>query len=453
MLFHRQTSRPAPAAGKAHGLTVMLIGGMSLAMAACSTPEIILSGERIAVLPEVTIETASPEALAEGAGLPEIVNLNTASMPGLNAGHAGGNPRLQAPLTKSWSSQIAKGGTPLTELAQPVIGDGRVYTVAPDGTVSAVDVKNGAVIWTASIENISDDPLPGIGGGLALSPEGLVVHAGGRSLSLLDPATGEVVWSIVQSIPFRGGPTVVGSDRVAVTDLDGNMKVYLLVSGEALWVHLGIAAGTVLFGAPAPAFANGEIVLAGAGGEVSYFDAADGELLWTDSVASLMPRTPIQNLGDVRGHPVHDGGLIFVIGQSGRMIAFSGRNGLPVWERAIAGLEMPWVAGETVFVMSLDGRLYAIRREDGVIRWVNELDGAVPLDVIVSENPPRYFGPVVAGDRVYVVSQAGTVLAFDPDTGLELERLSLGQQVRTPPQVAAGRMFLVTDSGMLIAVE
>lgn len=453
MLFHRQTSRPAPAAGKAHGLTVMLIGGMSLAMAACSTPETILSGERIAVLPEVTIETASPEALAEGAGLPEIVNLNTASMPGLNAGHAGGNPRLQAPLTKSWSSQIAKGGTPLTELAQPVIGDGRVYTVAPDGTVSAVDVKNGAVIWTASIENISDDPLPGIGGGLALSPEGLVVHAGGRSLSLLDPATGEVVWSIVQSIPFRGGPTVVGSDRVAVTDLDGNMKVYLLVSGEALWVHLGIAAGTVLFGAPAPAFANGEIVLAGAGGEVSYFDAADGELLWTDSVASLMPRTPIQNLGDVRGHPVHDGGLIFVIGQSGRMIAFSGRNGLPVWERAIAGLEMPWVAGETVFVMSLDGRLYAIRREDGVIRWVNELDGAVPLDVIVSENPPRYFGPVVAGDRVYVVSQAGTVLAFDPDTGLELERLSLGQQVRTPPQVAAGRMFLVTDSGMLIAVE
>ena len=453
MLFHRQTSRPAPAAGKAHGLTVMLIGGMSLAMAACSTPETILSGERIAVLPEVTIETASPEALAEGAGLPEIVNLNTASMPGLNAGHAGGNPRLQAPLTKSWSSQIAKGGTPLTELAQPVIGDGRVYIVAPDGTVSAVDVKNGAVIWTASIENISDDPLPGIGGGLALSPEGLVVHAGGRSLSLLDPATGEVVWSIVQSIPFRGGPTVVGSDRVAVTDLDGNMKVYLLVSGEALWVHLGIAAGTVLFGAPAPAFANGEIVLAGAGGEVSYFDAADGELLWTDSVASLMPRTPIQNLGDVRGHPVHDGGLIFVIGQSGRMIAFSGRNGLPVWERAIAGLEMPWVAGETVFVMSLDGRLYAIRREDGVIRWVNELDGAVPLDVIVSENPPRYFGPVVAGDRVYVVSQAGTVLAFDPDTGLELERLSLGQQVRTPPQVAAGRMFLVTDSGMLIAVE
>lgn len=453
MLFQRPTSRHARTGATPRQLMLALVGGLSLTLTACTAPEVILSGERIAVLPEMTVETASPDALAEGAGLPEMVNLNAAFMPGLNAGHAGGNPRLQAPLTKSWSAKIAEGGTLVTELAQPVVGDGRVYSVAPEGMVTAVDVKNGGLIWSTRIEEIEDDPLPGIGGGIALSPEGIIVHAGGRTLALLDPATGELVWSISQAIPFRGGPTVIGSDRVAVTDLDGNMKVYALVSGEELWVHFGIAAGTVLFGAPAPAFANGEIALAGAGGDVSYFDAADGTLIWTDSVASLLPRTPIQSLGDVRGHPVHDGGLIFVIGQSGRMVAFSGRTGLPVWERAIAGIEMPWVAGETVFVLSLDGRLYAIRREDGVIRWVTELEGAVPLDVVIPENPKRYFGPVVAGDRVHVVSQAGTLMSFDPDSGVEIERLSLGQEIRTPPQVAAGRMFLVTNSGTLIAVE
>ncbi len=150
---------------------------------------------------------------------------------------------------------------------------------------------------------------------------------------------------------------------------------------------------------------------------------------------------------------MHDGGLIFVIGQSGRIVAFSARNGLPVWERAIAGMEMPWLAGETLFVLSLDGRLYAIRREDGVIRWVTELDGAVPLNVVMTENPTRYFGPVVAGDRVHVVSQAGTVVSFDPDSGEEVERLSLGREVRTPPQLAAGRMFVMGHNGTLVAVE
>ena len=453
MLLTSPTSQAASSGKPGRGLTLAALGALVLVTASCTAPEVILSGDRINVLPEIVIETASPDALAEGAGLPEMVNLNTARMPGFDSGHSGGNSKLQPPLSTSWSSTIGKGGTDLTELALPVVGDGRVYTVSPDGTVSAFDVKNGASIWSTVIEEKGDDPLPGIGGGLALSPEGLVVHAGGRALSLLDPASGDLIWTIEMKIPLRGGPTIIGADRVAVTDLDGNMKVHLLVSGEELWVHLGIAAGTVLFGAPAPAYANDEIALAGAGGEVTYFDAGSGELLWTDSVASLLPRTPIQNLGDVRAHPVHDGGLIFVIGQSGRIVAFSARNGLPVWERAIAGLEMPWVAGETVFVLSLDGRLYAIRRDDGVIRWVTELAGAVPLDVVVPENPPRYYGPVVAGDRVHVVSQAGTVFSFDPDSGEEVERLSLGREVRTPPQVAAGRMFVMGHNGTLVAVE
>ena len=453
MLLTSPTSQAASSGKPGRGLTLAALGALVLVTASCTAPEVILSGDRINVLPEIVIETASPDALAEGAGLPEMVNLNSARMPGFDSGHSGGNSKLQPPLSTSWSSTIGKGGTDLTELALPVVGDGRVYTVSPDGTVSAFDVKNGASIWSTVIEEKGDDPLPGIGGGLALSPEGLVVHAGGRALSLLDPASGDLIWTIEMKIPLRGGPTIIGADRVAVTDLDGNMKVHLLVSGEELWVHLGIAAGTVLFGAPAPAYANDEIALAGAGGEVTYFDAGSGELLWTDSVASLLPRTPIQNLGDVRAHPVHDGGLIFVIGQSGRIVAFSARNGLPVWERAIAGLEMPWVAGETVFVLSLDGRLYAIRRDDGVIRWVTELAGAVPLDVVVSENPPRYYGPVVAGDRVHVVSQAGTVFSFDPDSGEEVERLSLGREVRTPPQVAAGRMFVMGHNGTLVAVE
>ena len=425
----------------------------ALLAAACSAPEMVLKGTRIGVLPEVTVETADPAALAEGAGLPEIVNINAAPMPGLNAGHAGGNPKFQAPMSRSWSANIGGGGTELTDLAPPVVGDGRVYTVAPNGIVSAFDVKNGGSIWSVEIEAITDDPLPGIGGGIALSPEGLLVHAGGRVLALLDPATGEMLWAIRADLPLRGGPTIIGSDRAVVTDLDGNMKALSLVTGDLLWTHLGIAANTVVFGSPSPAVANDEIVLAGAGGEVSYFDGANGELLWTDSVASLLPRTAIQNLGDVRAHPVHDGGLIFVISQSGRLVAFSARNGLPVWERAIAGLEMPWLAGETLFVLSLDGRLYAIRRDDGLIRWVTELDGAVPLDVVAPEVPPRYFGPLVAGDRVYIVSGGGNVQAFDPNTGEAVESYATGKTVSTAPQIAGGRMFILSSDGTLTAIE
>ena len=87
------------------------------------------------------------------------------------------------------------------------------------------------------------------------------------------------------------------------------------------------------------------------------------------------------------------------------------------------------------------------------MRWIAELDGAVPLDVVVPETPPRYVGPIVAGDRVYVVSRAGAVQAFDANTGVAGDVFSTGQEMLTPPQVAGGRMFLLGRSGTLIAAE
>jgi len=71
----------------------------------------------------------------------------------------------------------------------------------------------------------------------------------------------------------------------------------------------------------------------------------------------------------------------------------------------------------------------------------------------VPEDPPRYVGPVVAGDKVYVVSRTGLLQAFDADTGAAGEILSAGQNILTPPQLAGGRMFLLGQNGTLIAVE
>ena len=111
-----------------------------------------------------------------------------------------------------------------------------------------------------------------------------------------------------------------------------------------------------------------------------------------------------------------------------------------MWERKIAGLEMPWVSGETIFVLSLDGRLYALRRSDGAVRWITELEGAVPIELSFENR--RYLGPVVAGDRVYVVSRAGTVLGFDPDTGAQLDSAAVGTEFsRRRSLPAAGCSF------------
>ena len=167
------TSNPARQSGR-HALLAVL---SLVVLAACSEPEFKLEGDRIDVLPAQVIETADAAALAEGAGLAVEANIANAPVVGLTAGHAGGNPRLAAPLTQIWSASIGGAGSRLTDLAMPVVGDGRVFTVALNGMVKAFAIDNGAVIWTSNIEQIADDALPGIGGGMAVTADGLAVHA------------------------------------------------------------------------------------------------------------------------------------------------------------------------------------------------------------------------------------------------------------------------------------
>ncbi|MGB2106714.1 MAG: PQQ-binding-like beta-propeller repeat protein [Candidatus Puniceispirillum sp.] len=430
-----------------------LAGVMLLALSACSPPEATLSGDRIAVFAGVESITPDQAAFDEGANLPAPVGLASATHSGGSAAHAGGHLDIDLPLKKIWSVSIGGGGSNLVDLAQPVIDGGKVFAVTPLGQVTAIDVLTGKSIWSVSIESFEDDPLPGIGGGVMVSGDALFVHAGGHKLAALSVEDGASLWSIDLTLPIRGGPTAIDDQAVVITDIDGNLMAFSLEDGSLLWDRAGLPSNTIIYGAPSPAYHDGELALAGAGGELLLIDATDGEIIWTESLAAFNPRTPLQGIGDIRANPVIDGGLIFAISQSGRIAALNARSGFMLWDQPISGVEMPWVAGDTVFVMSLEGRLYAIRREDGMVRWIAELPGALPAGAMASENLTRYAGPLVASGQVMVISKSGTLYLLDAETGIETASVNVGSDVVTPPQIAGGRLFVLSNNGQLSAFD
>ena len=108
----------------------VLVMSCTLLLAACSERELILEGERVAVIENVDPVTVDAAALAEGAGLSPILKNINAGHPGLSAGHAGGNPLLDLPLEKSWIARIGRAGKNAVELPPPVVGEGRVYVLS-----------------------------------------------------------------------------------------------------------------------------------------------------------------------------------------------------------------------------------------------------------------------------------------------------------------------------------
>ena len=441
------------ACGVPRKLVTMLACFGVFGMAGCSEPELVLPGERIAVTQQLEHLSANQQAMAEGAGLSAPLTTLTASHPGLNAGHAGGHLALDLPLDERWDVEIGTGGDEFVELAVPVVGAGHVFAVSASGEVSAIEIETGNLSWRVSIEDFEDDVIPGIAGGLAISGSTVFVHGGGHNLAALSVEDGNVIWSQRFQLPLRGGPTVYAKKALAVTDIDANLFMLRIDNGSVLWDRAGLPSGTIVYGAPSPAIYDNQIAVAAHGGELSLLDADNGDVIWSDNLATFNPRTPLQGLGDIRAHPVHDGGLVFAVSQSGRTAAFAVRSGLLLWELPIGGIEMPWVAGDSVFIVTLDGRLYAIRRNDGAIRWVAELPGALPIGAVAAEDIPRYVGPVVAAGKVIIVAEDGNILLFNADTGALEDEADVGGRIVTAPQLAAGMMFVLDNSGTLTAFD
>ena len=441
------------ACGVPRKLVTMLACFGVFGMAGCSEPELVLPGERIAVTQQVEHLSANQQAMAEGAGLSAPLTTLTASHTGLNAGHAGGHLALDLPLDERWDVEIGTGGDEFVELAVPVVGAGHVFAVSASGEVSAIEIETGNLSWRVSIEDFEDDVIPGIAGGLAISGSTVFVHGGGHNLAALSVEDGSVIWSQRFQLPLRGGPTVYAKKALAVTDIDANLFMLRIDNGSVLWDRAGLPSGTIVYGAPSPAIYDNQIAVAAHGGELSLLDADNGDVIWSDNLATFNPRTPLQGLGDIRAHPVHDGGLVFAVSQSGRTAAFAVRSGLLLWELPIGGIEMPWVAGDSVFIVTLDGRLYAIRRNDGAIRWVAELPGALPIGAVAADDIPRYVGPVVAAGKVIIVAEDGNILLFNADTGALEDEADVGGRIVTAPQLAAGMMFVLDNSGTLTAFD
>ena len=317
--------------------------------------------------------------------------------------------------------------------------------------VKAFDIESGKLNWQATIEKFSDDPLPGISGGLAVNNDTLFCSCWGQNFAALAVKDGSSIWSVTSLLPVRGGPTIIGKDAVVITDLDGNVLTYGTLDGALIWQRAGLPVNTVVYGAPSPASSGNQLAIAGYGGDISLLEAGSGQVVWSDTLAASSPRTPLQSLGDIRAHPVHDSGLVFVVSQAGQTAAFNARSGLLIWDQPIGGIEMPWLAGKSLFLLTIDGRLYALRRIDGVVRWIVDLPGALPKGIVASEDVPRYVGPVVVGGKVMVISESGTLFSFNADTGEGGKTLRVGSDVVTPPQLAAGMMFVLSNNGSLTA--
>ena len=335
-------------------------------------------------------------------------------------------------------------------LSPPVVAGGRVFAMDSEGLISAFDVRGGTRLWT--FDSAPDEDGEGaFGGGLAVAGGRLYAATGLGHVLALKARTGHELWREEIGVPVRAAPVVSGT-RVFAISHDNRLWALDARTGAVQWSHTGIEETAGFLGGASVAVAGDIVVAPFSSGELTALRVENGRTVWADILAVQGVRVgALATFNDIEGNPVIDRGIVVAIGNGGRLVAIDLRIGRRIWERDIAGLNTPWIAGDFVFVLTAGGALVCITRERGAIVWVRHLPRYEdPED---KEDPIYWTGPVLIGDRLVVAGSDGRVLAISPYDGRYLGRHDAREAVRQPLAVADGTLFILTDDADLIALR
>ncbi|HTK85783.1 MAG TPA: PQQ-binding-like beta-propeller repeat protein [Patescibacteria group bacterium] len=434
-----------------HGLALVCVVVLGACSGFNSDNKKPLPGERISVLDlQKHIEPDNPVLNAEGFVAPPSWRNDFWPQAGGYPNHAMQHLALnEAPLKKMWSVDIGAGASdtlPLT--AQPIVVEGRIFTVDTEDVLSAFSISDGKRLWQTHIGPEKKREQV-IGGGIAFSDGKIYATNGGTGVMAVSPEDGKIVWRVNVPSPSRAAPTVV-NDRLFIATLDNHLYTLSTADGSILWDFAGVTETAGLVGAASPAASTDVVIPAFSSGEIFALRAENGTIAWSENLASTGLSGGLTGLSSIRGLPVLDKGQVFAVSFAGRFIALEERTGSRLWQREIGSAVSPWLAGNHVFVVSTDNELVSLGRDDGTISWVRPLERFRKG----SHKDPLYWtSPILAGGRLLVAGTRGDLVEVDPVNGKVIRTTSLGKSVTIDPVVAGGVLYLLADDGTLMAFQ
>ncbi len=438
--------------------TFLLLTMMAVALSGChslfgggSDDDNKPVGKRLAVLDTSHKPTVDRSLEDFKVALPVATHASDWPQAGGNLQHAAPNPALSASPKVLWHADIGHGtNADYRLLATPVIAGGKVFTLDARGRVSAFAVADGDRLWHMDTTP-KDRDGSAMGGGLAFADTVLYVTTGFGEVLALDSKDGHVLWRKMLDVPIRAAP-MVADGRLFVVRIDNETDALSIKNGDLLWKQNGIAENATLMGASSPAIDGDNVVVTYSSGEIFNLRAQTGRAAWSDMLASTAQVGALPAIPDIRGLPVVDHGTVYAISHSDRMAAIDMRSGDRAWEADLGGTCTPALAGNAVFVVTNDRQLVALTRATGRIAWIADLQKLKdPSDK--DSDPLFWYGPLLAGDRLWLTNSMGHLVSFTPDRGDKMIDLELADHFFIPPVAAGGVLYALADDGTLYALK
>lgn len=408
----------------------------------------VAPGQRIPVLASSQTLEAAPALKGVDFSIPAPQAQASWPLPGGNAEQSVEHVAAGAEFKIAWRRKVGAGDTRTTHImAPPVVGDGRIYMLDGKAQVAALDPTNGRELWRTDLSVKRGPDREAFGGGVAYADGVVFVSSGYRFVAALDAASGRQLWRVETSSPMHGAPTVSGG-KVYVIDVVDQLQALDAKTGASAWTYQPLEEPARMLIASSPAVLGDQVVAPFASGELVALSATNGTDLWTDVLSLTSRNNALSEIRDISGRPAIYRGMVFAGSHSGVLGAVDLRTGQRAWSLPVAMISAPWPAGDVVYAVGQQGEVICAARDSGQIYWINRLNAGVK-----KKQEQDWSGPILASNRLVMASDKGELLALDPKTGKQLATLRLGAPAYMTPIATGGLLYVLTNTGELIAIR
>jgi outer membrane protein assembly factor BamB len=416
----------------------------------------IATGQRIPVLTQTVALTPAPALKGVDFQLAPPEPVAEWPTPGGNASQSVEHVQAAPAFQIAWRRRIGQGDAKGQGvfyagmsyiMSSPVVAEGRIFALDGRSVLSAYDAASGREVWRVDMATHRGPGKEGFGGGVAYG-DGLVFASSGfRFVAAFDAKTGKQVWRTPTAAPVHGAPTFAGG-KLFVIDVSDQLQAYDAKTGQSLWTYQALEEPARMMIASSPAVSEDEVVAPFASGELVGLNVANGNDLWTDVLTLTNRNNALSEIRDIAGRPVISRGVVYAGSHSGLTGAVDIRTGQQLWNLPTAIITTPWASGDVVYLVDQQGRVICAARDSGQIYWIRSLN-----EGLRKKFKAVYSSPILASNRLIMVNDKGVALALDPKTGATLKTLRLGAPAFVSPIAAGGMIYVVTETGELVAIR
>jgi outer membrane protein assembly factor BamB len=371
--------------------------------------------------------------------------------PGSNATAHFTNP----PTT--WNVETGEGikwkvPVPKASSNSPVVWGNRLFMSGADETTREVycyDTETGELLWTRTLEEFEGTPEEGpdrVDSTTGYAASTMVAHgdqvfaifANGDIVSY--DFDGNLVWGL-----GLGLPEIHYGYASSLIALDGNLFVQLDLNEDPRLLALDIATGKKVWqserdgtswASPILAKTNTGIQLIANSHEfVDGYDPITGTLLWSQQALG----------GEVAPSPVYADGLVFVANEYAQAAAMNVDGPADTLERELLwtytdllpDISSPAGDGERFYIGTSYGEVVALDAKTGEELWLEEVGDGF------------YSSPIIVGDRIFVFDGEGVMHVVRAASTYEhITSAELGEKVYTIPAILDGRMYIRGETNL-----